>query len=214
MGATKLDLYNGALRLCKTRKLSTLTDNTESRRLLDAAYGDGSTNGAVKFCLESGFWSFATRTGQIDYTPSVEPDFGYRYAFIQPSDMVRPVAICQDEYFTQPLTQYHDERHYWYCDLQTIYVRWVSNGASYGADLSLWTEMFSDFVEAYLASEIVFNLTQDKDVLAYVEKKFEAAKKEARSLDAMNKPTQTFPMGNWVGARIGTGRDYRRSYAR
>lgn len=212
MGATKLGLYNGALRLCKDRKLSALTDNTEPRRLLDDAYGDGSTNGAVKFCLESGLWTFATRSGQVDYTPSVEPDFGYRYAFTQPTDMVRPVAICQDEYFTVPLSHYADERQYWYCDLQTIYVRWVSNGASYGADLSLWSEKFVKFVEAYLASEIVNNLTGDKDIIAYVNRVFEDAKKDARSLDAMNKPTQWFPQGAWAGSRYGSGRSRNGGY--
>jgi hypothetical protein len=196
--ADKLSIFNGALRLCKTRRLSTLTDQTEPRRLLDAVWAN---NGAINYCLEAGQWTFATRSGMIDYTPSIEPEFGYRYAFSQPTDMIRPIAICTDEYFRDPLLNYSDERRYWYCDLETIYVRWVSNGENYGADLSLWSERFGKFVEAYLANEIVANLTQDKDIIGYVGKVFDETKRDARSLDAMNKPTVFLPEGGWAASR-------------
>lgn len=201
---TKLSLFNGALRLCKERKLAALSENRPPRRLLDDAWGDGSTTGAVKACLEMGQWTFATRTVMLDYSPSVEPEFGYRRAFDQPEDTVRPVAICQDEFFNFPLLGYHDERHYWYTDLDTIYVRYVSNGAEYGADLSLWPEIFAKLVEAYLAMEIVGNLTGADS--KKVEQAFVRAKLEARSLDAMNKPTVFMPQGSWSSARRGGGR--------
>jgi hypothetical protein len=199
--ATKLSLYNGALRLCKERKLASLSENREPRRLLDDAYGDGSTTGAVKACLEMGQWTFATRTVMLDYSPSVEPDFGYRRAFDQPDDLVRVTAVCEDEHFNAPLLRYADERRYWYADLDTIYVRYVSNDDEYGADLSLWPETFVKLVEAYLAQEIVGNLTGADSRRA--EKAFKDAKLEARSLDAMNKPTVFMPAGSWSSARRG-----------
>jgi hypothetical protein len=201
MATSKLAVWNGCLRLCRERKLSSLTENREPRRLLDDAWGDGSTTGAVKACLEMGQWTFATRSAQIEYTPSIEPDFGYRRAFDQPSDMVRPVGICSDEYFNSPLLQYADERRYWYADLDTIYVRYVSNDSEYGADLSLWSEVFAKLVEAYLAREIVGSLTGGDS--ERVEKSFGMAKKEAQSLDAMNNPTKFLPMGSWSRARFG-----------
>lgn len=205
--ADKLKIYNGALRLCKERRLTSLTDNREPRRLLDDVWGDGSTNGAVKHCLQLGQWTFAMRTGQIDHTPSVTPEFGYTYAFTQPDDMVRVSAVCSDEYFVQPLLQYADERHYWYSDLQTIYVRWVSNHENYGADLSLWPESFVQLVEAYLALEIVGNLTQGDDKIIGLERKFTRVLKSAKSLDAMNKPTKFMPMGSWERSRFSRGGD-------
>jgi hypothetical protein len=198
--ADKLSIYNGALRLCKTRKLASLTDNSEPRRLLDAAWDSG---GAVRHCLETGQWSFATRAVQIDHTPSIEPDFGYRHAFIQPGDMVRPVAICEDAYFANPLLRYSDERKHWFCDLETIYVRYVSDDPTYGGDLSVWSSHFEKMVEAYLATEIVGNLTHDKDIIGYVNGVYEEQKKQARALDAMNKPTVFLPEGTWLGARRG-----------
>lgn len=203
---TQLSLYNGALRLLGERKLASLAENREPRRLLDAAWGDGALEGAVRHCLQLGQWTFAMRTVRADYSPSVEPDFGYRYAFDQPTDMVKVSAICSDEYFRQPLLDYSDERHFWYADIQTIYVRYVSNHSSYGADLSLWPESFSKVVEAYLAVEICENLTQSESKLEKVERGFRKALSSARSLDAMNKPTAMLPTGSWQAARSGGAR--------
>lgn len=203
MAATKLGLYNGALRILKERKLASLSENREPRRLLDDAYGDGSTNGAVRYCLEMGQWTFATRSTQIDYSPSVSPSFGYRYAFDRPSDLVRVVAVCADEYFTTPLLRYSDERHYWYASQQTIYVKYVSNHSTYGADLSLWPESFVKIVEAYLAKEIASSLTGGDEKFKLANAVWVEAKKDARSIDAMNKPTAFPPPGSWVSSRGG-----------
>lgn len=197
----KLSIYNGALRLLKERRLSSLTENREPRRLLDDAWDDGQTSGVVKYCLEMGQWTFATRTVQIDYSPSVEPDFGYRYAFDQPSDMVKPVGIYSDGYCQLPLLDYVDERHYWFCDVPTFYARYVSNDTSYGADISLWPETFVNMVQARLATEIAMNLTSSENLMVMADRAWKVAKKEALSSDAMRKPTAFAPPGRWGQAR-------------
>lgn len=203
---TKLSVYNGALRLCKERRLASLSEQREPRRLLDDAYGDITTTGVVRFCLQSGQWTFATRAQMLDYTPSVEPDFGYRRAFNKPIDYVRTTAICEDEFFKQPLLEYADEREYWYSDLDTIYIKYVSDDPSYGGDLSLWPESFVHLVEASLAMEICGSLTgADSEFVARMYKK---AKSDAMSQDAMAKPTVMLPPGNWVTSRrLGWNRD-------
>ena len=200
--ASKLSIYNDALRLCSERKLTSLTENREAKRLLDAAWSDGRTEGSVKRCLEMGQWAFARRTQQTDYSPSITPSFGYRYAFNQPNDMVRVCGVFQDEYCTTPLLQYVDERRYWYADLQTIYVQFVSNDISYGADLSLWPETFAKTVAADLAHEIVGNLTQDDKTAARVVREWTYWMKEAKAIDAMNRPTQYLPQGSWLRSRL------------
>jgi hypothetical protein len=202
----QLGLYNGALRILRERKLASLTENREPRRLLDEVWGAGPTgSGAVKYCLQMGQWTFATRTVRADYSPSVEPDFGLRYAFDQPEDMVRICGLWSDEFTTQPLLNYKDERHFWYADLPTIYASYVSNHASYGADLSLWPETFGKLVEAYLAVEIAGNLTQGTDLVVLADRAWKKAKIDAQSLDAMNKATQFMPDGRWTLARRGWG---------
>lgn len=204
--ADRLSLYNGALRLCRERRLASLTEERHPRRLLDDAWGDGAQGGSVRRCLELGQWTFATRTAKIAFDPDVAPEFGHRYAFSQPDDMIRPVAICIDEYFLDPLLQYADERRFWYASIDTIYVKWVSNDPAYGGDIGAWPETFVKLVEADLANEIVFTLTEDAATRAYVEKALSDAKLEAKSRDAMNRPTVMPPQGSWNQARRGGSR--------
>jgi hypothetical protein len=201
VSATQLSLYNGALRLCRDRKLISLSENREPRRLLDAAWGDGSTTGAVKACLEIGQWDFATRTVMIDSSPSVEPPFGLPYAFDRPADLVRTTGVWQDEFCKVPLLDYVNERGYWYAAIDPIYVSYVSNAPEYGADTSLWPESFVKLVEAYLANEIVGNLTQGDAQAERVFKMFDYLRKQAKKLDAIEQPTRLTPAGSWTRAR-------------
>jgi hypothetical protein len=128
---TKLTLYNDALLLCGERFLASLTEEREPRRLLDRAW-DG---GAVRACLEMGQWGFAMRTIQLDYDSGIQPDFGYARAFVKPTDWVLTSGLCSDEFFRSPLTRYTDEAGYWYSDLDTIYVRYVSDDVATAATI-------------------------------------------------------------------------------
>ena len=71
---TQLTLYNNALHLIGERKLSSLSENRECRRLLDTVWD----RPAIDDCLERGQWNFAIRSVHIDHSPSVEPAFPCR----------------------------------------------------------------------------------------------------------------------------------------
>lgn len=162
--ATRLELYNGALLLCGERFLSALTEDREPRRLLDHVWdADG-----VRYCLEQGEWQFAMRTQQISQDPSIEPPFGYQYAFNKPTDWVATHAVCQDEFFNVPLTQYADEGDNWYAEIDPIYVKFVSDDADYGNDLAGWPQSFAEYVEAFLASKIVYKLNGNPKMVEFL----------------------------------------------
>lgn len=202
MSLTRLQLYNDALLLCEQRKISSLSEAIEARRLLDTAWDSQ----AIDKCLSRAQWNFAIRTVMIDYSPSVEPDFGYRRAFDKPTDCLKVCAISADEYFNLPLTQYSDEAAYWFCDHDTIYVRYVSNDTDYGGDLANWTPSFGDYVAAFLADKIVGKLATDKPgVQRRVEKALKDTLREAKALDAMDEPAAFRPVSSWVRARRGGG---------
>src|SRR5260221_1483015 len=93
-------LYNGALRVLGQRKLAALTEESEPRHLLDDVWGEG----AVDACLEEGLWNFAIRTARLDYSPSIEPDFGFSRAFDKPTDWIRTAGMAADGYFRVRLT--------------------------------------------------------------------------------------------------------------
>ena len=201
MATTRLQLYNAALRLCGERKLASLTEDREPRHLLDDVWDDG----WVDDCLEAGLWKFAMRTQRLDYETSVTPQFGYRRAFLKPSDWIRPNAICSDEYFDNPLLRYQQEGDYIFADLDEIFIRFVSNHTDYGGDLSNWSGAFADYAAAYGASKIIPKLSSDKDrlqsILAPRRGILDRALQTARSLDAMIENTRFPPPGTWVRAR-------------
>lgn len=200
---TQLKIYNGALTLCEAREIAALTVNEEGRKLLDSVWNDG----GVRYCLEQGQWKFAMRAAQLDADTDFDPEFGYQFAFAKPSDWVLTSAVSTDEVFNEPLTRYLDEGGFWYCDHNLIYVRYVSDHADFGGDLTIWPTTFVDYVKAHFASRICHKIPGGERVIAKIcdPRKGEAARRlsTAKNKDAMAGPT-TFPVrGSWSRARAG-----------
>lgn len=202
----KLSIANGALRILKEGKISQseLTNGSrEPARLFNDVWADGGLNA----CLQAGEWRFARRSVQIDYSPSVSPDFGYTRVFDKPTDFVRVCGVWSDEAMREPLQDYREEAGFWFANLEVIYVTYVSNDASYGGDYSLWPHNYLKFVQAHFASEIAGPLTSSGQDAMGVRKLF---LKEALSTDGQADPARKLPTGSWVRARVsGRGRDNR-----
>jgi hypothetical protein len=202
--ASKLSLYNAALREVGERKLASLTENREPRRVLDSAWDAE----AVKTCLAAGQWNFATNSIELTHSPSVDPAFGYQYGFDKPENWVRTVAMCGDERFNSPLLQYQDEGSYWYADVDPLYVRYVDAGTSFGLDYGKWPINFTRYVEFFLAARVCMSLTQNQSKRDNLERDAEIWLTKAKSTDAMDEATKFLPPGTWSTARHG------RSYGR
>ncbi len=205
MAYDRLALYNNALRILGERKLASLTENREPRHLLDEVWNEG----GVDLCLEEGQWNFAMRTVMVDYDPTISPDFGLRRGFSKPSDWIRTSAFCSDEFFKAPIVEYVDEPDYWYCDLDLVYIKYVSNDPTFGADMNRWPRTFSRYVASHFALEIAFKLTTDKDKQKLAEGIWKMRKLDALNKDAMNGPPMQPASTSWVRARAG-GRSSRR----
>ena len=200
---TQLKIYNGALTLCEAREIVDLTVNEEGRRLLDSVWNDG----GVRYCLEQAQWKFAMRAVKLDADTTFTAEFGYQYTFAKPSDWIATSSVSLDEYFNEPLTRYMDEGGFWYCDHDEIYVRYVSEHADFGGDLTIWPATFADYVKAHFASRIVHKLPGSERVIEKIThpRTGEAARRLsiAKNKDAMAGPT-TFPVqGSWARARSG-----------
>lgn len=202
---TKLQVYNNILLNLGERKLASLTENRKSRRVLDQLWDSDFLTG----CLEAGLWNFATRTIQSEYSPSVEPDFGFRYAHDKPTDWIRTSAISVSDYFSEPMLGYNDESGYWFTDHETIFVRYISEDAEYGLDLSKWPESFTSYVELEGAARIAKSITQSDSETTRLEKRAEKALRSAKNKDAMNDPARYSPLGSWARSRLGAGSNRR-----
>lgn len=196
--ATKLNVYNGALRILGARSLASLTDNRDERRELDALWAG---NEAIDRCLAAGQWNWATRAVRIPYDTNVTPAFGYTHAFEKPEDFVRTTHFCWDEMFRSPLTDYMDAGTHWYAEPEEVFVRYVSKANDLGANLGVWPIKFTDYVEAYCASQIALRVTESLKKQEMAEALARKALIEARSWDAMEGPTQELPAGSWVNSR-------------
>lgn len=198
---TKLAVYNGALQHLDTEALASLSEEGKKRRALDTAY-----DGIVEWCLEQGNWNFATRSAEVEASPSLDTTFGYAYVFEKPDDWIRTAALTHDEYGRSPVLDYEDRTDYWLADVTPIYTWWVSNDADYGLDLGRWPETFTTFVEYALAHKtcgVITGSKSDKDTLY---KKMIRAKRDALNKDALAQPVTKFPpTGRLVATRTGNG---------
>lgn len=198
MSTSKILLYNNALTVhLGARKLASLTENNESRRVLDDIW-DG---GWVRSCLQMGQWNFAIKTARIDYDPSIAPPFGYSRVFEKPDDFVKTVGVCSDEFCRETLLNYQDNNGYWVCDLDTIYVRYVSDDVDYGMDMSKWPPNFTTFVEGWGALRAVKRLTGSDQLKQITQQDVKRMLREAKSSDAMEEPEGRQAEGSWVRAR-------------
>jgi hypothetical protein len=203
--ATKLGLYNQALaEHLDERRLRALTENREARRAMDDAW-DGPT---IRACLQAGFWNFAVRSAMLEASPSVEPEFGYRYAFDKPADWVRSVAVAIDEQYTAPMLEFNDEAGYWFANLDVIYVRYVSDDTEYGMNMADWPSNFEKYVAASLALAACGRITGSRTDKAALAETIKRLRSDAKTSDAMDEGTKFAPLGAWVRSRsAGVRRD-------
>lgn len=202
MAVSQLTLFNGALRECQQRKLSSLSEDVPPRYVLDDIWDGGRF---ISLVLEKGLWRFASRSVEWNYDSSVTTTFGYAHAFEKPSDHVRTAALCTDEYFNSPLDRYEYSGGYYYADVEPLYLRYVSNDASYGGDYTLWPGNFTLYVETFLATLALPRLSGSKADRLELEKLAKRRLNEAQSTDAMESPPAFPPSGSFVRARGGRG---------
>lgn len=198
MVASKLSLYNGALLLCDARRIANLSVNEEVRYVLDDVWD----RGAIDTCLERGLWNHAMRSGEWTYdTAYTDPLNAGWYRFDKPDDFIRSAGVFTDQSFTQPDLSYHDEGNYVYSNYQTLYIRYVSNGASYGADYSLWPSSFERYVEHYLAYSIIGRITGGQTDKQAMEVQMKKQLASALAKDAQREPTKFPPENMWNASR-------------
>lgn len=200
MAVTKLSLYKDAITAIGGRRLATLTEERKSRRVLDDVWDDGRI---VDECLETGPWAFAIRTARLEYDPEVGPLFGFKYGFEKPSDYIQTAAVCSDEMFSSPVIYYADEAGYWFSDLTEVYVKYVSNDAAYGLDMTKWPQSFKEYVAFTMAYKASFQITHSESREESCRVKMERARLRALGRDGLKKPTSFVPIGRFQSARGG-----------
>lgn len=200
---SKLQLYKNTLLVLKERGIGiSLADDEATRHTLDIVYDE-----TLSYLLEEGSWNFATRTVAIDHSEDVESEFGFQFIFDKPDDYAnRIIAISDNDRFYPALGagQYHDEGPYIYADCDPLYLRYVSNGTSYGLDLSRWPASFTRAAHYELAFRMAGSVPSlSEGAMEKLEQRKDRALANARSKDAFNQPADLKPIGRLVQSRWG-----------
>ena len=210
---TKLQLYQGAIMALRQNAVDmAVTDDSAFVNNLDLVY-----DRTLRFVLESGDWNYATRTVAIEASEDEQSAFGFAFVVPKPDDYAgRIVQIAGNDRFYPPLSHYHEEgglEGFIYCDVDPLYLRYVSNGVGHGLNLSNWPETFATAVEYELAWRIAPHVT---NMSANEKNEFFKLKNQmlsnAKSKDARNQAPERPPPGRLVTARA--GRQARRDWWR
>lgn len=196
--ADKLTIYRGALRIIgHAAGLQSLTEVSHARTELDNAWDKSVTS-----LIEEGLWNFSSRTVQLSNDEDADPIFGYSKAFSKPEDYVRIVAISSHEDFNVPFEEFDQDADYWYADIDPMYLKYVSNDASYGLNIGKWPQSFAETLEAKLAMEVARPLSAHKDDLANARTLYKLRLRRAKTLDAVDERVKQRPPGRLVRSRV------------
>jgi hypothetical protein len=201
--ATKQQLYRSSVLLLKQNAVSlAVTDDEAFVNTINLIYDE-----ALRFVLTAGDWNHATRTVSIEASEDVSSGINdFAYAMEKPSDYAgRIVAISGNQRFDPPLDDYHEDgglSGYIWCDVDPLYLRYISDGVEYGLNLADWPPSFERYVEHELAWRIAPMLTS---MGANEKEEFRKERKrallDAQAKDARNQGAQRLPQGRLVQSR-------------
>lgn len=200
MAASRLGIYNGALRYLQERKLASLTENREPRRYMDDEFA-----GNVEFCISQGNWNFAMREAQFSASETILPNFGFAYAFPKPLDWNHTFQVADNESYNPLLRYYTDQNAIWYADISPIYVRYVSIDPHYGWNMALWTPGFIEYVEVRLAWLLAPRIMQNAQKVQAIAATMKTTKAQAINKDSQDLPPGQIPFGTWTQSRAPRG---------
>lgn len=186
-------VYNDALYCMGVPQLISVNDDSDRRVALDNVLNQG----AVEYLMENTQWHWSNTTRRIDYNPSLEPEWGYRYGFDKPSDLERVAGVFTDEYQQSPLRDYQDEGDYIFAEIQTIYLSYIV--APMLTDPTLWPAYFRKMLAGYLAKEAAPAIQGAIANLA--EARYEERRRVAINNDAVSQPPRKIANSNWTRAR-------------
>lgn len=193
--ATKLDVYNDALRRLGDLRLASLTEDVEARYVLDGAWAQ-----VVEMSLTDAYWNFATKTVALEADDPPDGIPGFYYSFTKPADWLRTVKAYPDERKMVEL-DYADESGKLYAGQESMILRYVSKAPA--ATPESWPAMFADVVAARLALETCERLTQNSGKFDTLYKLHKEALATAKSRDALDQSGIRLRSGSWVRSMRG-----------
>lgn len=195
---TKLGIWNDALRFIGEHRLTSLTEDTEARYVLENAWDD-----AKMFVFTEGLWNFATMTAEITTDPGQTPIPGFSYVFDKPLNWLRTITVSQNALFDTEAF-YRDENNKIYANVDTLYIRFISSARADDTQVENWPPSFGKLMSAYLAQVCASRISgskNDADTMRAIYKEYLAS---AKNKDALDQSQVYLSPGNWIRAMRGS----------
>ena len=204
--ASKLDIWNHALRLAGQQALASLTSDLPTRPVLDEAFPR-----VAEDCLSRSPWNFAIKIASLSNPQNLDPvpvpadsdveGLDYRYG--KPNDWLftnylyaRPLA---EDGTQRQLAYYRDlggNIHVQNIDPNTegVFIEYVSNTFLTDENINTWTPQFAQYVAYALAVDIIPSLTQNLELAKQLKDE-----SEERRLIALQRNEQDDPQARRPG---------------
>lgn len=188
-------IYNDALLILGLNEISSPDDDSNRRAKLDRSVDSG----IVGNMLEDSGWQFAVTSTKMGANPSVEPDWGYRYAFNKPPKLHRIIGLFSDEHMRTPIKNYSDEEGFFFTDSDTIYFQFIST--DFLTNPSQWPSFFRRLIAGRMAKDAAMSLVKEGADPKRADEEYRDRRNNALSNDAMASPPRRISSGAWVNAR-------------
>lgn len=182
--ATKLQIWNKALRLLGLPRLESVTDNVPTSYELEDAWPN-----TVLEVFEAGEWNYATKTVSSVGSTSGHIS-GYAYAHTKPSGWLRTLQVCASSDFSTA-DEFRDEGGYLHSNTETIYIRYITENNAEDADVANWPPSLTDLIATRLALEVVPILRPgERGLYEFVAQVYVAKLEIARKIDDASQHVQ------------------------
>ena len=197
--ASAVDICNLALQRLGARSIAALTEDTTAGRECNRVYEHARDSE-----LRSHQWSFARTRVQLA-ADSEAPTFGFAAQYTLPSDYVRLLPARNTATNAYALGGI-DPNIDWQIEgrkiltndsapLQIIYLKRVT-------DPNVFDELFIDLLVSRIAMDVAEKITQSNTKKSDAQNRYVLAKREAKKINAYERPPQELPVDGWVAARL------------
>lgn len=206
--ATKLQIWNRALYHLGEPQLVTLTDDVESRRVIETIWLS-----VLEDALSRGDWNFAMKTRLATVAAGEMPSPGYQSVFNKFSDWQRTITFAHTEFVDDSFSDDFDvldEGQFWHTHNPVLYVRYISTDFAQDSAIQFFPTSYVQFVQYLLARDICERLTQGTGLYEKLDILMDRQLLKAKSIDARNMKQTVIRPGQWAQA-LGGNSSLRRS---
>ena len=189
--ADAVSLCNLALSSLGAKSITSLTEDSTAAKECNRVYEHARDSE-----LRAHPWGFARAQVKIA-ADRVDPIFGAAKRYLKPSDCLRILptegqddSAQQDDFQTYGRYIHTDNTS----PIKLIYVARIT-------DVEQFDQLFRDLLVRRIASDISEKITQSNTKREAARQEYIAAQKEARRVNAFEKPPQEFPKDSWLKAR-------------